>query len=266
MFSQSIANAENSARQTIVQPVPQSAQFVITDTKNFLNKGIPPTKQTQADVHAFAVNALAEVTQIVNKLNSGSSPSSFKSELDSLKVATAAKETEMNQCNATMVQYRTQFSNDGARLTQIHANYQAQIKVQQDQISRQQSKVNQIKDRIKWINRMSIICPWLKLASELASLITEQKTTEATLSDARNQLNRQMADLNNLNVATSQILNLEHSVEGLQTATQNVVNSMNIINGSLQNEQQFLDDAKDQAVLFMNALKGNLQELVNEAS
>ena len=266
MFSQSIANAEKTAQQTIAQPVPNSAQFVITDTQNFLDKGIPPLKQTQKSISSFAVNALAEVTQIVNKLNSGSAPSTFKSEIDSLKASTSAKENELNQSNAAMVGYRNQFSNDGSRLNQLHANFEAQIKVQKDQISRQQSEVNKINDRIKWINRMSIVCPWLKLASELESLITTQKTTEANLNDAQKQLSREVLDLNHLNIATSQIQNLEHSVGGLQTVTQNLVNSITIISGSLQNEQEFLDDAKDQAILFMTALKSNLQELVNEAS
>lgn len=103
--------------------------------------------------------------------------------------------------------------------------------------------------------------PIIKGASELVHLIADHKSAEAALSDATNDLadvQQRIAILQGTAARTSQ---LQALIGQLGTGTQNLVNTITMIKGALDNEDAFLNGVNDEPKLFLTAAQQSVRQL-----
>lgn len=240
----------------------------------------PTISQTQADVANFTGNPLSTIDEL--RTNMLSFAEEGVSQLTSLLAATdmelppLAAELSTLQTQAQQLQSQispalqlvssavTTFSGDVGALQNAAASLDVQIAALTAKRDQASDEANKIADRIKWIDGFSTVLPILKLADELESLISSQKTTEQQLADAESNLQSLVAQSNALNSAMQLSTSLSTTVSQLANATQSLANATNLVASELTTQVQSSTPA--QAKIFALALEGNLKAVISLAS
>ena len=264
MFSQVIQNAENLASSVASMPAPPQAAPVITHVKTFSSSEVPALKSYASACSSFATSATKTVDAMLSAIDGGAKPASQKAELDGLVSQIDSLEGQADKTNGDLQGFRDQFNGDAADLQGAVGTLNAQVAGLQAQQQRYSKKLSDLKSREAAIRAVSYI-PGIgllaKAADEIASLITEQKTTEAAMSDASRQLSGVLAQQSQLRGTAAQIQQMENVIVQLANGTQNTTNTVNMLKQQLDSEDTFLNGAGDAPKLFLTATKSSLSQL-----
>lgn len=264
MFSQVITNAADLANQITLGPIPSDAQFVSQHVGAFNSTEIPAMRQLAADTTNFASNADATLTAMLTGLQGGATPASLVPQLTKLQAGIGALARQAASQNDSLTTTRDTFNADAANLQNQEVNLTAQaqgLQGKQRDLARQADKLQSEIDALNVVFWIPLFGPIIKGASELVHLIADHKSAEAALSDATNDLadvQQRIAILQGTAARTSQ---LQALIAQLGTGTQNLVNTITMIKGTLDNEDAFLNGVNDEPKLFLTAAQQSVRQL-----
>ncbi len=269
MFNQVIANAAELANRIAAQPVPPDAQVVAQHVGTFGAQEIPGLQQLADSTTRFATDADGTLGAMLAALANGATPASMAPQLRELQAGIAALADQVASRNQRLVATRDTFNTDAQILQnqQIDLNARAQgLQGKQRDLANQAAKLQSEIDAMNIVIWIPLIGPIIKGASELVHLIADHKSAEAALSDASNELadvQRQIADLQGMAMQTEQLRGL---IAQLATGVQNVANTVTMVQGTLENEDAFLNGVNDAPKLFLTAAQFSVQQLATLVS
>lgn len=269
MFGQVIANAANLAQQIASQPAPPDAQPVVQHVASFNDTDIPALTDLAAKTTRYAEDADTTLTAMLNALAKGATPDSLTTQLRSLQDGIAALDDQSKAEDARLSVTRDTLNADAADLAQIQINLRAQadgLAAKQQDLARQAAKLQSEIDAMNVVIWVPIIGPIIKGASELVHLIADHKTAEEALSNATNDLARVHQQAMTLQGMAAQTQQLQALVAQLANGTQNLVNTVTILRGTLDNEDGFFKGAGDAPKLFLTAAQFSVRQLATLVS
>lgn len=263
MLSQAIKNTKSLADQVVgIKGLGGPAAACIVHTQNFDAAEVPELSGLQKSTATFAQAALSTVSDLLNRLNGGTPASQLAGQLDQLKAQLDQLSTQAQTVDGRMSSYRTMFNTDVASLAQYAAALGGEVKKYQSLQQHYASEAASIKKRMDVINGISVVFPIAKLVSELASLVTASKTTEAMLSDAAGNVGKYSAQAAQANATEAMVKQLSADVSRLADAVQSARNAITITEQKLANESQFTSSAESGAsVLYLNSLQSSFAQL-----
>ncbi|MDA5095583.1 hypothetical protein O2N63_15950 [Aliiroseovarius sp. KMU-50] len=269
MFRQVIANALNLANAISALPKTSQSQAIIQHASNFSDTEVPALQSFASACTSFLNSATPSVATMLKAIEGGATPESQKSALDNLISQIDGLDTLAVKSNTDLNSFRNTFNADCAELQTAVGQLRGQIAGLQARQSHYRQKAKELQSRINVMNVMVWVpfVGWIvKGASELASLITEHKSTEVALSDATSSLANVKAQEAQLNSSVVQAQQLQSLVGQLASGTQNVTNAVNMLKQQLDNEENFLNGVGDAPKLFLTAAQTSLQQLATQVS
>lgn len=263
MLSQAIQNTQSIAHSVAAfQGGSGPIAVCVTHASSFEQSEIPELSDWQAAAAAFAAEAETSAGDMCDKLKSGADPKDFVPQLEAMNAKLDDLCFQITNVDTHMAGFRTMFNTDVASLSQYSAQLSGDMQKYQSMQQHYETEAALIKKRIDVINGMSFVLPVLKLASELASLIQKGKSTEAMLSDSRQKVAQFRSQMANAAHAQSLAHQLGDMIGKLGAAVQDARNAVNIAEGKLKNDKDFVSGAgTEDAVLYINALKASLGQL-----
>src|SRR5579883_1665084 len=260
-----LTQAINTTRQiaSSIAALPASSAGIKTvqaHVATFVTGTLPSVVEVQQATLALARDALSRIEPL---LAPGTLAQALIDTLAALRKEATALQAVVTGTATSVANAVDQLSADAGTLTNEAIQINAQVASLNAQRDANKRKADEIATRIKWINAFSWI-PIVKLADELASLISDQKTTEQLLSDAENNLQRAEQQQAVLTAVMQQTRSISTSVGQLANATQSLANAVNLVAGELGEGQA--TTSEQLAQLFATALKNNLTALQSLAS
>jgi chromosome segregation ATPase len=261
MLGQAIQNTQTAASAIVAAP---AATPTIATTQGhvraFLEATLPQITKVQQAALALASQALSQLEPL---LAAGTSAQAVLAALASLSQLAKAEQGQISSVAQAVAQAVSEFNADTAALTSAATDLNSQVAAMSAKRDAAQSEANELAKQIAWINAFSWF-PLVKLAAELVSLITKQKTQEQALSDAENALRSVLAEQSALTNVLNETKSVSVGVGQLANVTQSLANAVNLVASELDDKD--VTDSQQLATLYANALKGNLQALQSLAA
>lgn len=234
----------------------------VEHARQFDSREVPELLAWQAEAADFAVSAQLAVGQILAKLRSGAQAPAFEADHDRLRSRIDALSQKAQAIDSHMSGFRTLFNTDVGSMAQYCASIAAEETKYVAQQRHFQAEAASIRTRIDILNGVAVICPLAKAVSELTSLISQGKSTEAQEAAARGNAARLASEAARARQAESLATQLGATLGRLGVAIQNARNAMTIVEAKLNNETAFVGASEEgDAVLYLNALDASIGQL-----
>jgi predicted nucleic acid-binding Zn-ribbon protein len=268
MLSQVIQTTQQLADQIMNGPGDSTATGQTkTDVADFRTSLLPQIGTIQQQLIAFANNQQTAVASAKALLNTPQQQAGLRQFITQAQGQSNSLRAQMSGIQDAVMGTRDRFTSDCAALIAEQSSLMGQQQELQGQIAAQQELFRKTQKHIDAINKMSIFLPIAKLADELASLISQKKTSEQQLADFSNRLSVLQNQMAGLVQNTTTLQNLQPLVEQIANSTQGLFNTLCLIDDKLKDQLQGIDTASnsDVLMLFMTVLENTLQQLGQEA-
>ena len=266
MYRQVIDQARAQAQALLNAAQDPAAAGLRDHAGDMASRILPALATLGGQATDFATSAGAQIDALVAAIGDGAMTPAALAAMHDLGLRAADLQAKAQAAQDQVQASRDALSGDVATLTARATELAAQAAGLEARQRELMDKARAIQKRIDTINALMLIPvvgPFIKLGDELASLITDHKSTEETLADTARDLAGIQMQRAQLQAAAAQAAALAQLSSQMASGAQNVATLLALIAGKLQNEQAFASGNSRPMLLTLQASLQQLQSMVS---